>query len=110
MEDKDMRGELLPIRGPPWQTTQEKKNRGGDAERKEDSAEEGEIEGGEEKVGNPLNYVLKPLCQAQTGNWRIHQPAPERWLCIQSLPSHPTAARSDRRPIRKGGKDEGQRE
>lgn len=46
-----------------------------------------EIEGGEEKVGNPLKYVLKRLCQAQTGNWRIHQPAPERQLCNQSLPS-----------------------
>lgn len=74
------------------------------------SAEEREIEGGEEKVGNPLKYVLKPLCRAQTGNRRIHQPAPERRLCNQSFLLHPTAAWSDRRPIRKGGKDGGQRE
>lgn len=73
----------------PWQTTQEEKNRGGDAERKTESGKEREreIEGGEEKVGNPLKYVLKPLCPAQPGNQRIHWPAPEIRLCNQSLPS-----------------------
>lgn len=85
--DKEKRGELLAIRRLPWQTTQEEKNGGGDAERKTDSGEEREIEGGEEKVGNPLKYVLKPLCRAQPGNRHINRPAPERRLCNQSLPS-----------------------
>lgn len=73
---------------------------------------EREIEGGEEKVGNPLKYVLKPLCRAQPGNRRIHRPAPERRLCNQSLPSSsrqlpaPTGGQLGG----KGGREGGQRE
>lgn len=73
---------------------------------------EREIEGREEKVGNPLECVLKPLCRAQPGNGRIHRPAPEKRLCNQSLPSSirqlpaPTGGKLGR----KGGRGGGQRE
>lgn len=86
-EDKERRRELLPIRRLGRQLKRRRIGEGTQRGRQIVGKREREIERGEEELGNPLKYILKPLCRAQPGIQRIHRPAPERRLCNQSLPS-----------------------